>query len=75
MSYVPTVLKSDRSVFDKMLPVHDIEGSHSLDEHEECKKEKSERWLLSLVLLSTWSRDKQPKVAQVNEGEALKITL
>ena len=23
MSHVPTVLKSDRSVFDKMLPVHD----------------------------------------------------
>ena len=29
MSHVPTVLKSDRSVFDKMLPVDDNESIHA----------------------------------------------
>ena len=39
MSHVPTVLKSDRSVFDKMLPVDDNElirihqGSHRLEKY------------------------------------------
>ena len=39
MSHVPTVLKSDRSVFDKMLPVDDNEFfMHSLYSKLTCSK-------------------------------------